>query len=102
MHSDSGRIREITNVEDLITDGVTQGISELYNKKFIPADLSDTDLVVYGHSHKYEEKELNGVRYINPGSCGPRRFDQEITMAVMTVLDDGTFSIEKTVIPHIQ
>ena len=74
----------------------------VHNKKFIPADLSDTDLVVYGHSHKYEEKELNGVRNINPGSCGPRRFDQEITMAVMTVLDDGTFSIEKTVIPHIQ
>lgn len=31
---------------------------------------------------------------LNPGSCGPRRFDQEITMAVMTV-DNGTYQWEK-------
>ena len=32
--------------------------------------------------------------WLNPGSCGPRRFDQEITMAVMTV-DNGTYQWEK-------
>lgn len=72
----------------------------VHNKKFVPKNLSDTDLVIYGHSHKYEEKEAGGIRYLNPGSCGPRRFDQEITMAVMTVSDDGTFSIEKIVISN--
>ena len=34
--------------------------------------------------------------WLNPGSCGPRRFDQEITMAVMTV-DNGTYQWEKIV-----
>lgn len=28
----------------------------VHNKKELPADLSGTDLVIYGHSHKYEEK----------------------------------------------
>ena len=32
--------------------------------------------------------------WLNPGSCGPRRFAQEITMAVMTV-DNGTYQWEK-------
>ena len=32
--------------------------------------------------------------WLNPGSCGLRRFDQEITMAVMTV-DNGTYQWEK-------
>ena len=32
--------------------------------------------------------------WLNPGRCGPRRFDQEITMAVMTV-DNGTYQWEK-------
>ena len=29
----------------------------VHNKKELPADLSGYDLVIYGHSHKYEERE---------------------------------------------
>ena len=61
-----------------------------HKKKDLPKDLSGYDLVVYGHSHKYEEKREGKTLLLNPGSCGPRRFNQEITMAVMTVDDhDG-------------
>lgn len=56
----------------------------IHNKRDVPLDLSDTDVVVYGHSHKYACEERNGVLWLNPGSCGRRRFDQEITFAVMT------------------
>ena len=54
------------------------------------------DFVIYGHSHKYEVLEEDNCTFINPGSCGPRRFLQPITMAVLTV-DDEThdFSIDK-------
>ena len=71
----------------------------VHNKKAIPPDLSDTDVVIYGHSHKYSCEEQNGVLWLNPGSCGRRRFDQEITFAIMTV-DNGHTQVEKVVIPH--
>ena len=71
----------------------------IHNKRDVPSDLSDTDVVVYGHSHKYACEERNGVLWLNPGSCGRRRFDQEITFAVMTV-DGGHFQVEKVIIPH--
>lgn len=72
----------------------------VHNKKDIPKNLSGTDLVIYGHSHKYEEKIIDGIRYLNPGSCGPRRFHQEITFAILYIEDNGRFRIEKILIPH--
>ena len=48
---------------------------------------------------KYAEQMLDGVLWLNPGSCGKRRFDQEITFAIMTV-DGSNTEIEKITIPH--
>lgn len=71
----------------------------VHNKKEVPPSLADVDIVLYGHSHKYACMEKNGVFWLNPGSCGPRRFDQEITMCVLQV--DGTaWQAEKFTIPH--
>lgn len=70
----------------------------VHNKKLIPKDLAEIRLVVYGHSHRYEEKESGGIRYLNPGSCGPRRFRQEITLAILYIEDEGIFRIEKILI----
>lgn len=70
----------------------------VHNKKYIPKGeegLKDTDVIIYGHSHKYEEKHEGGRLYLNPGSCGPRRFTQPVTFAVLTVEDDGTYKVEK-------
>lgn len=72
----------------------------VHNKKDIPENLSEVDLVIYGHSHKYEEKTVDRIRYLNPGSCGPRRFHQEITFAIVYIEDNGEFRIEKQLIPH--
>jgi putative phosphoesterase len=33
------------------------------------------DLVVFGHSHLPHDEVVGGVRYFNPASAGPRRFD---------------------------
>ena len=65
-----------------------------HNKKDVDWDLKDTQVVIFGHTHKYFEKMIDNRLWLNPGSCGPRRFDQEITMAVMTV-DNGTYQWEK-------
>jgi putative phosphoesterase len=71
----------------------------VHNKKDVPADLSGVDVVVFGHSHKVVQVEKDGVLWLNPGSCGPRRFHQEITM-MMAELTDGEIQVEKVTIPH--
>lgn len=78
-------------------DGVT--FYMVHNKKEVPADLSGVDVVVFGHSHKYVQEEKDGILWLNPGSCGPRRFHQEITM-MMAELSDGNLQVEKISIPH--
>lgn len=60
----------------------------VHNKKRIPEDTGDVDIIVYGHSHKYEEKYAEGKLFLNPGSCGPRRFTQPVTFAVLEVEAD--------------
>ena len=71
----------------------------VHNRKAVPPDLSGVNVVIYGHSHKYACEERDGVLWLNPGSCGRRRFDQEITFAVMA-LDNGHVQVEKVVIPY--
>lgn len=71
----------------------------VHNKKDIPIDLNNVDVVVYGHSHKYSSEVINGVLLLNPGSCGKRRFGLDISMCRMTV-DAGHYTSEKVLIPH--
>ncbi len=71
----------------------------VHNKKEAPADLAGADVVVFGHSHKYVQEERDGILWLNPGSCGPRRFHQEITM-MMAQAADGKLQVEKITIPH--
>ena len=42
-------------------------------------------MVIYGHSHKPDLTERNGVTYFNPGSAGPRRFKLPITLGRIQV-----------------
>ena len=41
--------------------------------------------VVHGHSHKPDIDYRDGVLYLNPGSAGPRRFTNPITVARLEV-----------------
>jgi putative phosphoesterase len=38
-------------------------------------------VVVFGHSHRPSVTVRGGVLYVNPGSAGPRRFHDPVTMA---------------------
>lgn len=60
----------------------------VHNKKHMPKEMGHYDLVVYGHSHKYEERREGDCLFLNPGSCGPRRFSQPVTMAVVEVEEE--------------
>ena len=75
-----------------------------HKKKDLPKDLSDYDLVVIGHSHQYvstwiESSERKRTLLLNPGSCGPRRFHQPITMAVLEMNGDD-WNVRRMDIPH--
>nr|WP_312579283.1 metallophosphoesterase family protein [Sedimentibacter sp.] len=71
----------------------------VHNKKDVPKCLTNVDVVVYGHSHKYSAEIINGVLFLNPGSCGKRRFNLELTMCRMTV-GAGHYQYEKVMIPY--
>ena len=64
-----------------------------HNRKDIPQDIK-ADIIIFGHSHKYCEENIGGQLWLNPGSCGRKRFNLPITMAVMNV-NDNEYSIEK-------
>ena len=75
-----------------------------HKKKDLPRDLTTYDLVIYGHSHQYASnwQDYAGKHrtlLLNPGSCGPRRFIQPITMAILRIDPDG-WVIRQINIPH--
>ena len=76
-----------------------------HKKKDLPKDLRGWDIAIFGHSHQYASEWIahpeGGKRtlLINPGSCGPRRFLQPITLAILEIGDDG-FSVKRIDIPH--
>ncbi|MBQ3426576.1 MAG: metallophosphoesterase family protein [Clostridia bacterium] len=61
----------------------------VHNKRDIPADIK-ADIVIFGHTHKYYEEDVDGSLWLNPGSCGKRRFSMPVTMAMLDISDAGT------------
>ncbi len=68
----------------------------VHNKKQMSGEAEHADVVIYGHSHKYEEKEEGGRLWLNPGSGGPRRFGKPVTMAVLEIDEEsGSLAVKK-------
>ncbi len=70
---------------------VSLGAHDIYMRHI----LADIDIdpkaagfaaVIYGHSHKPDIAEKNGVVYFNPGSAGPRRFDLPVTVGRLRIV----------------
>jgi putative phosphoesterase len=53
--------------------------------------------VLSGHTHVPNFYTRRGVLYLNPGSCGPRRFDLPITIGLLTISAEGAF--EAKIVP---
>ena len=67
-------------------------ICMVHKRKDLPEDLQSFDIAICGHTHKYSERYLSRsikaekqTLLLNPGSCGPRRLYQAITLAVITI-----------------
>ena len=75
-----------------------------HRKKDLTGDLAPYDLVICGHSHQYasiwqDHAGQHRTLLLNPGSCGPKRFIQPITMAILRTDPDG-WAIQRINIPH--
>ena len=70
-----------------------------HKRSDLPKDMSSQDLVIFGHSHHYSEAYQGRTLFLNPGSCGPRRFNQDITMALMEI-ENGWIHVRRIDIPH--
>jgi putative phosphoesterase len=53
--------------------------------------------VLFGHSHVPNFYRRKGVLYLNPGSCGPRRFELPVTIGLLKVDHEG--ELEAEIIP---
>ena len=77
----------------------------MYGVKYDLDTLSDAaaargaNVALFGHTHVPVAERRGDVFLFNPGSCGPRRFHQEITM-MMAEAENGTLRVEKITIPH--
>ena len=47
----------------------------------------DADVCVYGHTHKQVIEWVDGRLIVNPGAAGPRRFDLQPCVAILTIAD---------------
>lgn len=47
----------------------------------------DAGLVVFGHSHRPLVRQVGSVLAVNPGSAGPRRFKDPVTVALAELAD---------------
>ena len=61
---------------------------------YVIHDLSQLDIephaagvqvIVSGHSHKHLVENRDGILFVNPGSCGPRRFKLPISVGELIV-----------------
>ena len=57
----------------------------IHNIKDIPNNLKNVDVIVFGHSHKYFYEVIDNISYLNPGSCGKKRFNLPINFVIMTI-----------------
>ena len=64
-----------------------------HDRADIPRDLKEEQVVLFGHSHRYHQQMEGGRLWLNPGSCGYKRFTLPLSMAVMT-LQDGEYQVE--------
>jgi putative phosphoesterase len=45
----------------------------------------DSEVVVYGHTHRQMVTQLNGQLFVNPGAAGPRRFKLSASVGILTI-----------------
>lgn len=80
---------ELAGMEAVITHGHQLGSPSPDN---LGPAFPGADLIVFGHTHIPLLEERGGRWFVNPGSCGPRRFDRPVCVVRATVTEATGFS----------
>lgn len=86
-NTDAGRIAtELPRALTGTLGGLAFGM--IHRREDIPQDWPQRlQLVVFGHSHRPEMEWRGECLFLNPGSCGARRFTLPLTLAILTFVD---------------
>lgn len=93
-NTDFGAVAERLPLDVVVDVDVAGGSLRVY-VKHIREDIdldpaaADIDVVITGHTHRPLVERIEGVLWLNPGSCGPRRFELPVTVARLRAGPDG-------------
>ncbi len=93
-NTDRGTLGQSLPMTEMVeVGGVTLYMIHILEDLDVDPVAAGVDVVVYGHTHRPRVDERDGVLFVNPGSCGPRRFDLPVTIARLTVPSAGDLSV---------
>lgn len=100
-HGEVGERLPLDEVTDVTIDGTRLRIYMKHIREDIDLDpaAADIDVVIFGHTHRPEVERREGVLWVNPGSCGPRRFDLPVTVARLGLDGQGRPDVEIVDLP---
>lgn len=81
--------RSLPLTEVLEVEGHTLYVIHILEELDLDPEAAGMAAVIYGHTHRPQVEDRRGVLYVNPGSCGPRRFSLPVTVARMSVSPAG-------------
>lgn len=90
------RIIEIDNYRFLLLHGhhhITWNLDYLY----LYAKSLNCNVVLYGHTHVFDNREIEGIHFINPGSCSHNRDGDNPTYAIIEIRNNELKVIKKYV-----
>lgn len=86
---DGGQVRRRTAE---VREGEVAGLAyvvvhghQVSSYRDLPGRFPDARMVVHGHSHEPTARWIDDVLVLNPGSAGPRRFEDPVTAALVRV-----------------
>lgn len=82
-------IREIMGKRIMLTHGHMYGIKMGLNRLFYAAKENNIDIVFFGHSHIPYCQENDGILFVNPGSIGDKRWQNNESYGVLSINGDN-------------
>lgn len=83
---DGGEVaRSLPDTQVVELDGLLIYILHDIGALDLSPEAAGISMVIFGHSHMPEIRESRGVQYFNPGSAGPQRFSNPITVGRLRI-----------------
>ena len=72
------------------TDVIGAGLKSLVYK----ANKTDSNIVLYGHTHLKADDTIDGIRLINPGSCSHNRDMSKPSYMIINIDDNNNLDVQ--------